>query len=37
MGQHYHEGQRRRQDDFDTRRLADRLDVATTDRIGDAH
>ncbi len=37
MGQDYHDGQRRLQDGFDTRRLADRLDVATTDRIGDAH
>jgi predicted pyridoxine 5'-phosphate oxidase superfamily flavin-nucleotide-binding protein len=34
MGQHYHEGQRELQDRFDTRRLADRLDEATTDVIG---
>jgi predicted pyridoxine 5'-phosphate oxidase superfamily flavin-nucleotide-binding protein len=31
MGQRYHEGQRRWQDRFDTRRLADRLDEITTD------
>ncbi len=35
MGQEYHEGQRDLQDRFDTRRLADRLDEATTDLIGD--
>ena len=35
MGQEYHEGQRELQDRFDTRRLADRLDEATTDHIGD--
>jgi uncharacterized protein len=34
MGQNYHEGQRDLQDRFDTRRLADRLDEATTDLIG---
>ena len=34
MGQDYHEGQRELQDRFDTRRLADRLDEATTDVIG---
>jgi predicted pyridoxine 5'-phosphate oxidase superfamily flavin-nucleotide-binding protein len=37
MGQKYHEGQRALQDRFDTRRLADRLDQATTDQISDAH
>ena len=37
MGQEYHEGQRALQDRFDTRRLADRLDEGTTDRISDAH
>jgi predicted pyridoxine 5'-phosphate oxidase superfamily flavin-nucleotide-binding protein len=37
MGQEYHWGHRELQDRFDTRRLADRLDEATTDRIGDAH
>jgi hypothetical protein len=37
MGQDYHEGQRQLQDRFDTRRLADRLDEATSDMIGDAH
>ncbi len=37
MGQQYHEGQRELQDQFDTRRLADRLDAATTDEIGDSH
>ena len=35
MGQEYHEAQRELQDRFDTRRLADRLDQATTDQIGD--
>ena len=33
MGQDYHEAQRALQDRFDTRRLADRLDEATTDRL----
>ena len=33
MGQEYHAAQRALQDRFDTRRLADRLDTATTDRI----
>jgi uncharacterized protein len=37
MGQDYHEGQRALQDRFDTRRLADRLDEATTDVIGDGY
>lgn len=37
MPQGYHEGQRELQDRFDTRRLADRLDEATSDEIGDAH
>jgi hypothetical protein len=37
MTQNYHEGQRELQDRFDTRRLADRLDEATADHIGDAH
>ncbi len=37
MPHEYHEGQRQLQDRFDTRRLADRLDEATTDKIGDAH
>lgn len=37
MGERYHEGQRALQDRFDTRRLADRLDEATTDLIGDAY
>jgi uncharacterized protein len=37
MGQEYHDGQRELQDRFDTRRLADRLDHATNDRIGEAH
>jgi predicted pyridoxine 5'-phosphate oxidase superfamily flavin-nucleotide-binding protein len=36
MSQQYHDGQRQLQDRFDTRRLADRLDGATRDRIGDA-
>jgi predicted pyridoxine 5'-phosphate oxidase superfamily flavin-nucleotide-binding protein len=37
MGQAYHDGQRTLQDRFDTRRLADRLDEATSDHISDAH
>lgn len=37
MGQQYHEGQRELQDRFDTRRLADRLDEATSDVISDPH
>jgi predicted pyridoxine 5'-phosphate oxidase superfamily flavin-nucleotide-binding protein len=37
MGQDYHEGQRALQDRFDTRRLADRLDEATTDVIGEPY
>ena len=37
MPQEYHEGQRALQDRFDTRRLADRLDEATTDHIGDPY
>ena len=37
MGQEYHPGQRRMQDRFDTRRLADRLDRATTDVIGETY
>lgn len=37
MGQDYHDGQRELQDRFDTRRLADRLDEATTDSIGEHH
>jgi predicted pyridoxine 5'-phosphate oxidase superfamily flavin-nucleotide-binding protein len=37
LGQSYHDGQRDLQDRFDTRRLADRLDEGTSDRIGDAH
>ena len=37
MPQDYHDGQRRLQDRFDTRRLADRLDQATSDEVGDAH
>lgn len=37
MGQDYHSGQRELQDRFDSRRLADRLDEATSDRISDAH
>jgi predicted pyridoxine 5'-phosphate oxidase superfamily flavin-nucleotide-binding protein len=35
MSQDYHQGQRELQDRFDTRRLADRLDEATSDTIGD--
>ena len=35
MPQDYHAGQRGLQDRFDTRRLADRLDQATNDEIGD--
>lgn len=37
MGQEYHEAQRAWQDRFDTRRLADRLEEATTDLIGDPY
>lgn len=37
MGQGFHEGQRRWQDRFDTRRLADRLDSASAEVIGEAH
>ena len=37
MGQHYHDGQRELQDRFDSRRLADRLDEATSDRISEAY
>jgi uncharacterized protein len=37
MAQTYHGGQRRFQDRFDTRRLADRLAESTTDVISDAH
>ncbi len=37
MGQHYHDAQRALQDRFDTRRLADRLDLVTTDQVGDAY
>jgi predicted pyridoxine 5'-phosphate oxidase superfamily flavin-nucleotide-binding protein len=37
VGQSYHDGQRELQDRFDTRRLADRLDEATSDRISDGH
>ncbi len=37
MGQEYHAGQRELQDRFDTRRLADRLDEATSNEIGDAY
>jgi predicted pyridoxine 5'-phosphate oxidase superfamily flavin-nucleotide-binding protein len=37
MGQGYHRAQRSLQEQFDTRRLADRLDSATTDRISEAH
>ena len=37
MRQEYHEGQRELQDRFDTRRLADRLDEATSDQIGDSY
>jgi len=37
MGQEYHEGQRELQDRFDSRRLADRLDEATTDEIGEPY
>lgn len=35
MGQEYHAGQRALQDRFDTRRLADRLDEATSDVISE--
>ena len=37
MPQQYHDEQRRVQDRFDTRRLADRLSEATTDEIGDVY
>lgn len=37
MGQDYHAAQRELQDRFDTRRLADRLDEATTDVIGEPY
>jgi len=37
VGQGYHQGQRELQDRFDTRRLADRLDEATSEQISDAH
>lgn len=37
MGQDYHDEQRALQERFDTRRLADRLDEATSDRISEAH
>ncbi len=37
MGQDYHDGQRALQDRFDTRRLADRLDDATSDTIAEHH
>jgi len=37
MGQRYHDDQRALQDRFETRRLADRLDEATAEVIGDAH
>ena len=37
MGQDYHQGQRDLQDRYDSRRLADRLDEATTDEIGDGY
>lgn len=36
MSQDYHDAQRELQDQFDTRRLADRLAEATSDVIGDA-
>ena len=36
MSQQYHDGQRALQDRFDSRRLADRLDEATNDQIGDS-
>lgn len=37
MPQEYHEGQRALQDRFDTRRLADRLDEATSSQISGAY
>lgn len=37
MGQPYTEAQRALQDEFDTRRLADRLTAGSSDRISDAH
>ena len=37
MAERYHEAQRALQDRFDTRRLADRIEEATSDRISDAH
>lgn len=37
MGQSYHPGQRELQDRFDSRRLADRLDEAASDRINEDH
>jgi len=37
MGQDYHEAQRALQDRYDTRRLADRIDEATTDEINESH
>ena len=37
MVERYHEAQRALQDRFDTRRLADRIEEATTDSISDAH
>jgi predicted pyridoxine 5'-phosphate oxidase superfamily flavin-nucleotide-binding protein len=37
MGQSYHDGQRELQDRFDTRRLADRLDQATSSEIGEGY
>lgn len=37
MGQQYHEGQRRFQDRFDTRRLADRLAESTSDVINERY
>jgi uncharacterized protein len=37
VGQGYHDGQRELQERFDTRRLADRLSVGTSDTISDSH
>jgi uncharacterized protein len=37
VSHHYHDAQRELQDAFDTRRLADRLADATSDRISEAH
>lgn len=37
MGSSYHDDQRALQDRFDTRRLADRLEEATADTIGERH